>query len=101
MLRFEPQPGSRRRLAIRVLQIIEPIRYATTSPDGSEHSVTEGSLLRNLQTGKLLTVNVDGGKRIRDMALLWPENLYVVSFYCCSSFEVCYRPSSTSSNTLT
>lgn len=80
MLRFEPQPGSPRRLAIRVLQTVEPIRYAPTGPDGTEHAVTEGSLLRNLKSGKLLTIEIDGSKDRHDMALLWPDNLCVPLF---------------------
>lgn len=81
MLRFEPQPGSPRRLAMRVLQTVEPIKYARTNPDGTEHAVMEGSLLRNLKTGKLLTINIDRGKKRREMALLWPDNPFVVSFF--------------------
>lgn len=98
MLRFEPQPGSPRRLAIRVLQIIEPIRYTTTSADISiERTVTEGSLLHDVENGKLLTINIDGGQRIRSLALLWPDDLYVVPFWHRSSSEVHSRQISASS----
>lgn len=81
MLRFEPQPGNPRRLAMRVLQIIEPIKYARKILDGIEPAVKEGSLLRDLKTGEWLTISIDRGKRRRIMALLWPDNLFVVYFF--------------------
>lgn len=83
---------------MRVLRAIEPISYAGVSADSTERTVTEGFLLRNWKTGKLLTINIDGGKLRRGMALLWPNTLYVISFCHRLSPEVCYRQNSTPSN---
>lgn len=76
MVRFEPQPGSPRRLAYRVLQIIEPVVYADTSMDSSEFTPTEGSLLCHPKTGQLVTLNIDAGpQRQAALSPLWPDSV--------------------------
>lgn len=73
-MRFEPlleNARDERRLVLRVIKILEPIEYAT-SIFKSKDVVTEGSLLRNPENGKVLTVNIDL-ERHRDLGLLLPD----------------------------
>lgn len=64
---------------MRVLQIVEPIISANTSADGTERTVTEGSLIRDLNTGELLTLDLDSLGQHHGMNLLWPDPLCVIS----------------------
>jgi hypothetical protein len=69
-VRFEPFSEDARGaklLALRVLQIVEPIKYATSTGNGGD--ITEGSLLHHPKTENVLTDNT-GRERYRDLGLL-------------------------------
>jgi hypothetical protein len=88
IVRFEPLlTRGERLLALRVLQIVEPIKYAATFED--DDAVTEGSLLRDPRNGKPLTVNVDLEK-YRDLGLLWPiqDTVFVTPLYQCGDVHL-------------
>jgi hypothetical protein len=71
VVRFEPvleNTRDKRLFAMRVIQIVEPIKYAAVFE--YQDAVTEGSLLHNPKNGEIVTVNID---RYRGLGLLWPK----------------------------
>jgi hypothetical protein len=83
-VRLEPlleNMSGKRLLALRVMQIVEPIKYAATF--SREDTVTEGLLLYHPRNGKILTVNVDLPK-YSALGLLWPDqDTMLVTLYGC------------------
>jgi hypothetical protein len=72
VVRFEPLwegPQGARLLALRVLQVVEPIKYAIATDGGDGTTGLGGSLLRHPKTGKVLTIST-GYERYRDLGLL-------------------------------